>query len=333
MSRSWSRAPSTPSCSAPAPARTPPTLRRRIETGPEERDFPILEELYALGATDYLAQIFVYGETGDRSQGTGIAYSFATDRKGGFSDDDTTLVQATLPALVAGDEGPCRPCHRLGLAWRLSRRGRRTARPRRLDHARFGRQSARGDLVRRHPRLHAAQRRGAGPVVVELLNDVFEILTASLRERGGQVLKFIGDAMLAIFPFEDADRAETCRRALDAAIEAMRNIEALNAARAAAGAPVAPVDLALHLGERSTAMSARSTGWIHRHWSGDQRGDAHRGLVRAAWPRGAGFRRVRRWKKGADPAQVARPPRLRGVKEPKEIFALDLGARSAWPIS
>jgi adenylate cyclase len=46
-----------------------------------------------------LAQIFVYGEMGDRSQGTGIAYSFATDRKGGFSDDDTMLVQATLPAL------------------------------------------------------------------------------------------------------------------------------------------------------------------------------------------------------------------------------------------
>ena len=87
-----------------------------------------------------------------------------------------------------------------------------------------------------------------GSVVVELLNDVFEILTASLRERGGQVLKFIGDAMLAIFPFEDAGRAETCRRALDAAIEAMRNMEALNVARAAAGAPLASVDLALHLG-------------------------------------------------------------------------------------
>ena len=31
--------------------------------------------------------------------GSGIVYSFATDRKGGFSDDDVTLVQATLPAL------------------------------------------------------------------------------------------------------------------------------------------------------------------------------------------------------------------------------------------
>ena len=63
------------------------------------------------------------------------------------------------------------------------------------------------------------------------------------------MLKFIGDGMLATFSFEEADRAETCRRALDAAIEAMGNIDALNTARAAAGLPVASVDLALHLGE------------------------------------------------------------------------------------
>ena len=89
----------------------------------------------------------------------------------------------------------------------------------------------------------------SGPVVVEFINEVFETLTASLRERGGQVLKFIGDAMLATFPFDETDRAETCRRALDAAVEAMRDLEALNAARAAAGAPIAAVDLALHLGD------------------------------------------------------------------------------------
>jgi adenylate cyclase len=87
-----------------------------------------------------------------------------------------------------------------------------------------------------------------GPIVVELLNDVFEILTASLRVHGGQVLKFIGDAMLAVFSFDEHDRAETCRHALDAAIEAMRNIEDMNKARAASGAPVASVDLAHHLG-------------------------------------------------------------------------------------
>jgi adenylate cyclase len=52
-----------------------------------------------------------------------------------------------------------------------------------------------------------------------------------------------------VFSFEEHDRAETCRHALDAAVEAMRNIDAMNTARAAAGVPVASVDLALHLGE------------------------------------------------------------------------------------
>ena len=63
------------------------------------------------------------------------------------------------------------------------------------------------------------------------------------------MLKFLGDGMLATFSFQEADRAQTCRRALDAAVEAMRELDARNAARAAAGAPVGAVDLALHVGE------------------------------------------------------------------------------------
>src|ERR1700734_3280432 len=55
--------------------------------------------------------------------------------------------------------------------------------------------------------------------------------------------------MLAIFSFEEVDRAQTCRRALDAAHEAMNALAARNEARAAAGLPIAAVDLALHLGE------------------------------------------------------------------------------------
>jgi adenylate cyclase len=58
-----------------------------------------------------------------------------------------------------------------------------------------------------------------GPVIIDLLNNVFEVLTAALRSHGGEVLKFVGDGMLAILSFEDADRVETCRRALDAAAE------------------------------------------------------------------------------------------------------------------
>src|SRR6202008_2382571 len=88
-----------------------------------------------------------------------------------------------------------------------------------------------------------------GAVVIELLDEILETLTAALRSRGGEVLKFLGDGMLAIFPFEDATREETCRRALDGAAEAMCAVDRLNAARREAGKPVAAVDLALHLGE------------------------------------------------------------------------------------
>jgi adenylate cyclase len=78
-----------------------PSMRRRLERGPQERDFTVLEEFFRQGGTDYVAYLFVYGDASgrDRSQGSGIVYSFTTDRKGGYSDDDVRLVQATLPGL------------------------------------------------------------------------------------------------------------------------------------------------------------------------------------------------------------------------------------------
>jgi adenylate cyclase len=89
----------------------------------------------------------------------------------------------------------------------------------------------------------------AGTEVIELLDEVFETLTAPLRSRGGQVLKFMGDGMLAIFPLLAETQAETCRHAIDAAREAMHALDRVNCARAEASKPVAEVDLALHIGE------------------------------------------------------------------------------------
>ncbi len=226
-----------------------PRIRRRLEAAPEQRDFPVLEEFFAAGATDYFGHLFEFGEDGDRSQGSGIVYSFTTDRSGGFSDDDTTLLQATLPALSLAMKAHAGHVIASGLlrTYLGKDAGRRV-------HAGA---VERGSVDRLRAALWYADIRGftptsdaaPGSVIVDLLNDVFEILTAALRPRGGQVLKFLGDGMLATFPFEEADRAETCRRALDAAAEAMREIDARNAVRAAAGAPVAAVDLALQLGE------------------------------------------------------------------------------------
>ena len=232
-----------------------PSMRRRIEAGPEERDFPVLKEFFALGATDYAAYLYVYGKEsdrgkeGDRSQGTGIVYSFATDRKGGFSDDDATLINSTLPALSLAMKAHAGYVIASGLlaTYLGEDAGRRV-------HAGAVR---RGSMTKLRAVIWYADIRGftrisdaaPGPAVIDLLNDVFESLTSALRPRGGQVLKFIGDGMLATFSFEEGERAEACRRALDAAIEATEKLAEMNATRAAAGAPTALVDLALHVGD------------------------------------------------------------------------------------
>ncbi len=308
-----------------------PSMRRRLEQSPDQRDFPILEELFAEGGTDYVAHIFPFGKDGHRSQGTGIVYSFATDRRGGFSDDDTTLVQATLPALSLAMKAHAGHVIASGLlgTYLGEDAGRRV-------HAGS---IMRGSVDNLRAVLWYADIRGftaisdsaPGPVVVELLNDVFEILAASLRPRGGQVLKFIGDGMLAIFPFEEADRAETCRRALDAAIEAMRNIDALNAARAAAGAPLAPVDLALHLGE-ALYGNVGAMDRLDFTVIGPAINEAAR-IEALCEPLGRAVLVSAEFLAGMTVAdnrlESLGRHALRGVKEPKEIFALDLAGAPA----
>ena len=304
------------------------SMRRRLEQGPDQRDFPILEEFFAEGGTDYLAHIFAFGRDGDRSQGTGVVYSFATDRKGGFSDDDTTLVQATLPALSLAMKAHAGHVIASGLlqTYLGEDAGRRV-------HAGS---VMRGSVDKLHAVLWYADIRGftrisdsaPGAVVVELLNDVFEILTASLRERGGQVLKFIGDGMLATFPFEEADRAKTCRRALDAAIEAMRDIDALNAGRAARGAPVAAVDLALHLGDVLYG-NVGATDRLDFTVIGPAINEVAR-IEALCEPLGrpvlASAEFVAAARDCSERLESLGRRALRGVRQEKEIFALDLGA-------
>jgi adenylate cyclase len=226
-----------------------PSLRRRIDAGPEQRDFPILDDFFRQGATDYFAQLFTFGESGDPSQGTGAIYTFATDRDGGFNDDDMALLQSTLPALSLAMKAHA--SHEIASALLGTYLGQETGR---RVHAGA---IERGSVEAIHAVLWYADIRGftamsdawPGSVVVDALDEVFEALAAALRSRGGEVLKFLGDGMLATLAFDEADRATACRAALDAAEEAITAIAALNAARAASGLPVATVDLALHVGD------------------------------------------------------------------------------------
>jgi class 3 adenylate cyclase len=83
--------------------------------------------------------------------------------------------------------------------------------------------------------------------IIPLLNDYADAVVSALKSHGGEVLKFMGDGMLAIFDAAAAE--EACRQALDAADDAVRHVAAVNERRAAEGLPVSRLCLGLHVGD------------------------------------------------------------------------------------
>ncbi|MEE8271410.1 MAG: adenylate/guanylate cyclase domain-containing protein, partial [Alphaproteobacteria bacterium] len=82
------------------------------------------------------------------------------------------------------------------------------------------------------------------------LNEYFDSVAGAVIEHGGEVLKFIGDAVLAIFAIDDPanPHPEACAQALAATRDAQRRIDAVNAERAARGEPPLAFGIGLHRG-------------------------------------------------------------------------------------
>ena len=303
----------------------PQRLRRRLAGTGARHDFAVLEQLAIAGGTDYLAELIPVGMATEAFPDSGLGFSFATDHPEGFSDDDLHLIEAVLPAVSLAIVSDAEHTMAAGLlaAYLGSDAGRRV-------HAGV---VERGSVESIRAVLWYADIRGftpiadatPGPVLVEMLDDIFETLAAPLRRHRGEVLKFLGDGMLASFAFVDAARDETCGHALNAATEAMHDLDRLSADRARIGKPVAVVDLALHLGE----VLYGNVGAVDRldfTVIGPAVNEVAR-IEKLCEPLG------RRVLVSAELAAATRDRArleplgahlLRGVREPKEIFALRL---------
>ncbi|HZD25932.1 MAG TPA: adenylate/guanylate cyclase domain-containing protein, partial [Alphaproteobacteria bacterium] len=88
-----------------------------------------------------------------------------------------------------------------------------------------------------------------GEEVVAMLDDYLDCLARPVVDRGGEVLKFLGDGVLCVFEIGPDEPHFACYVGLGAAREALRRIDALNAERRARGAPVMQAGIALHLGD------------------------------------------------------------------------------------
>ena len=83
--------------------------------------------------------------------------------------------------------------------------------------------------------------------IIPLLNDYADVIVSAIRDHGGDVLKLIGDGVLAIFTSEDSSKA--CAAAIAAVLAAERGVLALKQRRASQGLPATHMYVGLHIGE------------------------------------------------------------------------------------
>jgi adenylate cyclase len=212
-------------------------FRRRL-LGPSP-DMPLLDELRAQGATDYAMFPFPFLD-----QKRTAVMSFASAAPTGFSDAD--LVDLELAAALISPYAERATLRRIAVDLLDTYLGHSAG------EKVFDGRVLRGDLETIDAAIMVCDMRGftrwsdVAPreEVIETLNAWFECVADPVETGSGEILKFIGDGLLAIFPGQ-GDAPAACRRALVAARQAVANVDQLNARLAR---PVG-FGIALHVGE------------------------------------------------------------------------------------
>jgi len=217
-------------------------IRRRLEDRDCALDFPVLQELREQGMTDYVMAEVLF------SDGTRNSVSLTTRRPGGFADHDIAEIQRLLhPFALIMENFNSRDLARTLLETYLGRISGAKV----LDG-----QIKRGDGQSIDAVIWFSDLRESTPLsaslgeqrFLELLNDYFLATAGAVLEYGGEVLRFIGDASLAVFPTSRETAREVCGRAVEAARAARSRVSAANAARLGAGLPAFACGVGLHLG-------------------------------------------------------------------------------------
>ena len=225
------------------------SIRRRLDLSDSLLDFPILEDLHTENATDYVGMPMPF------SDGQVNMFSVTTDRPGGFSVRELGIISDMLPVLGLFIE--VRETHRIACTLMNTYLGRNSG-ERVLDGL-----IKRGDGEDIHAVIWFCDlRKSTGlaesmsrEAFLGILNDFFDCIAGTVLDHDGEVLRFIGDAVLAIFPtgqtpitsLQDVESA--CRKALTAATDAQARIKALNAKRERLGESPLGFGLALHVGD------------------------------------------------------------------------------------
>jgi adenylate cyclase len=221
-------------------------LRRRL-TAESREEFSIFPELIDAGITDYVAMVNRFATEAIIGDMDGIYSSWATDAPTGFNDADIAALcrLAPLLALTVKSASLARIAETIVETYLGRDAGRRVLEGR----------IARGITDQIQAVLWSSDLRSYTRIsdtadpgeIIPLLNEYSGAIISTIYDQGGDVLKLIGDGVLAIFTVEDRTRA--CESALAAAIAARRSVTEVNRSRAAANLPTTDMYLGLHIGE------------------------------------------------------------------------------------
>jgi adenylate cyclase len=219
-------------------------VRSRLHE-PSTTPFPFFDDMRAEGVTDYIAIPLTFVDNMLH------ASSWTTKQPGGFTDEQLAALKTVLPTLARLIEviGIRRVTVTLLDTYVGNRAGGRI----------LGGQIRRGHTETMRAAIWLSDLRGFTALsdrlppesVVEILNLYFDCQVPAILKHGGEVLKFMGDGLLAVFPIaeDDADRSMVCGHALEAAREASAAVEALRWSDAAGAEERFRFGLALHVGK------------------------------------------------------------------------------------
>jgi adenylate cyclase len=218
------------------------TIRRRVDVTDEEIDFPIIHDLKAAGATDYFALPI------KSSLRANYMVTYVTDRAGGFTAQeisDLARVSQRL-SLLADLRNHRRIASNVLNAYLGPKAGPKV----------LAGQIRRGTGEEITAVLWSSDLRGftersdrLGSQMIPILNSLFDAQAKAIALHGGEILKFIGDGLLAIFPIDQVSMAAAAsRNALSAAIQAVEAARGLSSDPLLVGEMPLEIVVALHIG-------------------------------------------------------------------------------------
>ena len=220
------------------------SIRRRVGDPDCPIDFAFLYELRQEGVSDYLGLPLRF------TNGEIHVATFTTRQAGGFTDAEVGALERIVPPLARVAE--VRALRRTAINLLDAYVGRKAG------ERILGGRIQRGDAEAIRAVIWLSDMRGFTKLadslppqsLLAILNTFYDGLVPAIEAEGGEVLKFIGDGLLAIFHIADeGEVGDACARALRAARRAKKAIEALPPV----GDPNAPTQLrfglALHVGE------------------------------------------------------------------------------------